>query len=346
MFYRYEIVNNGKEDILYLYLDMKYEFSKDLIGNDYSGLSKRTKNFINTNKINFKGKKVFLIVDGIVVKTIDISGTISKYKSINYNPDEFIIKIELENSSLKELSLRNFLLCQLFSYYSFNLHTEVYKAICILFNTYAYNMMRLNGYIPFNDSFSSYSQLCEYRNISNYDEILDNYNMIINEVEGMFISYNNESILPFIHFSNNGYTLTNKKYPYLSKVKCLWDIVSPYYIKYHDYNYDYLNNLLKINITPKSNIIVSNESDCKKIYIDNKIFSIEEFKKLLNLESSVFYIIVYYNYIRIITSGCGNYYGLSLFSANEIAKNGSNCNNILSYFFPKTRLYKYTKKEH
>ena len=30
MFYRYEIKNNGKEEILYLYLTMSYEFSKEL----------------------------------------------------------------------------------------------------------------------------------------------------------------------------------------------------------------------------------------------------------------------------------------------------------------------------
>ena len=74
MFYRYEIRNNGKEDILYLYLDMREEFSKEL-GRTASNedLSRRTKNFIRNNNINFKGNKVFLIVDGIIVRTLDIS---------------------------------------------------------------------------------------------------------------------------------------------------------------------------------------------------------------------------------------------------------------------------------
>ena len=74
MFYRYEIRNNGKEDILYLYLNMKEEYSKELGRNATNEeLSRRTKNFIRNNNINFIGNKVFLIVDGIIVKTLDIS---------------------------------------------------------------------------------------------------------------------------------------------------------------------------------------------------------------------------------------------------------------------------------
>ena len=74
MFYNYEIKNNGFEDILYLYLSMKYEFSKELIGNDFKDLSRRTKNFINANKISVfcKGDKkleelVYKVVPGVLL---------------------------------------------------------------------------------------------------------------------------------------------------------------------------------------------------------------------------------------------------------------------------------------
>ena len=347
MFYRYEIINNGKEDILYLYLDMKYEFSKELIGNDFNDLSRRTKNFINTNNINFKGKKVFLIVDGIVVKTVDISNiTGNPYKINSYDVDNFNVNIEMENHHFSEMCLRDYLLNQLFFYYNYSLHNEVLKAICVLFNTYAYNMMNSNGYIPYNDSFSNYDSLDDAKNtIPNYDEIIAYFNELINEISCLFLTYNDNYILPFIHYSNNGYTMTNKKYPYLSSVKCLWDLTSPYYIKYHDYDYKYLSSLLNITITNKSSIKITRDYDCKKIIINNKKYSYDEFKKLINLDSSDIYIILYNNYLRIITCGCGNFYGLSLYAANEIAKNGAKYYSILSYFFPKTKLYTYTKKE-
>ena len=73
MFYRYEIKNNGIEDILYLYLDMNNEYSKELsYSNDISDLTRRTKNFVKNTGIDFKGNKVYLVIDNIVVKSIDI----------------------------------------------------------------------------------------------------------------------------------------------------------------------------------------------------------------------------------------------------------------------------------
>lgn len=345
MFYKYEIINNGKEDILYLYLDMKYEFSKEFISNDFKDLSIRTRNFIDTNKINFKGKKVYLIVNGIVVKTVDVSDTNNSQSISNdYSPDSFIVNIELNDHSIKKVSLREYLLNQLHAFYNKTLHTEVLKSICILFNTYAYKMMKENRCIPFNDYFSYYDINDDYNKFDS-DEVIDYLNLIINEVANIFITYKNEYILPFVHFSNNGSTLSNKKYPYLSNIKCLWDLTSPKYISFHDYDFNYISNVFDTKISNNSNIKIINKYNEKLISIDNKIFSFEEFKRILNLESPDFYIIIYSNYLRIITCGCGNFYGLSLYSANEIAKNGSKYYNILSYFFPKTKLYRYTKKE-
>ena len=74
MFYRYEIKNNGNGDALYLYLTMTYEFSKDLdSSSDNSNIIHKTKEFINNNSIDFKGDKVYLVVDGIIIKSFDIS---------------------------------------------------------------------------------------------------------------------------------------------------------------------------------------------------------------------------------------------------------------------------------
>ena len=74
MFYHYEIRNNGKEDILYLYLSLKYEFSREFINND-EDLGRRTNNFIQSNNIPYKGNKVYLVIDGVVVKCVSINKT-------------------------------------------------------------------------------------------------------------------------------------------------------------------------------------------------------------------------------------------------------------------------------
>ena len=54
MFYKYEIKSNGEEDVLYLYLSLNYEFSRELILNSLDeDLTRRTINFIRNNKINY-----------------------------------------------------------------------------------------------------------------------------------------------------------------------------------------------------------------------------------------------------------------------------------------------------
>lgn len=345
MFYRYEIRNNGIEDILYIYLDMKYEFSRELI-NYSSDLGRRTRNFINTNKIDFKGNKVFLIVDGIIVKVLDISGIKPDIINDNkYSCDKYMVNIQLEDDSLCEITLREYLLSSLLFRYINNIHDEVLKSIAILYNTYVYKMMGENGFISSNNSFSYYKHSSLYKaSISNYDTIINRLNKIIDDIDCTYISYNSNYILPFIHYSNSGKTLTNNNYPYLSSVKSLWDLASPYYVEINDFTFDQLNNKLNTNINSNSNISMLVKDSCKKIKFDNNIFTCEEIKKIFNLKSNDIYIIIYNEYIRFITKGWGNSYGLSIFSANEMANNGAKYNNILKYFFPKTDLYKYIKK--
>ena len=73
MFYKYEIRNNGIEDVLYLYLTMNYEFSKEIGANSSDKeITRRTKNFVKNNNIQYNGNKVYLVIDGIVVKSLDI----------------------------------------------------------------------------------------------------------------------------------------------------------------------------------------------------------------------------------------------------------------------------------
>ena len=102
------------------------------------------------------------------------------------------------------------------------------------------------------------------------------------------------------------------------------------------YNYDLNNNPGSAWNTYKTKLI-------KKLKIDNKIFSLEELKNLLNLNSCEFNFIINKDIIKVITKGQGNFLGLSLYGGNEIAKNGSKYNSILKYYFPKAKLLRYIK---
>lgn len=340
MFYKYTTNNINGVEVLYLYLSFKYEFSNEFLNDDKLLLLSR--NYIISNNINFKGKTIYYVVDGIVVKRLDITrdeSIISDY----FSPDNYLINIMLDDNSVCEITLREYLLSILFDFYNSEFPIEVYKCICILYNTYVYKQMNEDNYIKCNSIFNDYKYYKEYRDIyNNYYSLINSFNEIINSVSCMYMQYNNNYILPFIHYCNSGRTRTNKKYPYLTSVKSIWDITSSNYINVVKYSYEDINKLFKISINNKSKIYISNNGTI--INMDNYKISISEFKNILKLNSNDISIIVNNNYIEVITKGIGNSYGLSLFGASCIAKNGGTYYNILNYYFPKVKLYKYIKK--
>lgn len=346
MLYRYEIIPQETEDVLYLYLNMKYEFGKELSFEDMNDIGRRTKNFIQSNHIPFKGNKVYLVVDGVIVKTIDISKYKGDYENnSSYSCDSFMINIRLDDNSLCEISLREYLLGVLLSKYMNSIHDETLKAMCVLYNTYAYQMMSDNNFIFSTNPFAIYKPSTYYKAVVNsYDQVIDKLNKIITEVDCTHMRYKDQYILPFIHYSNTGKTLSNTQYPYLSSVKSLWDLTSPYYIEIKDFSYKEINEKLNISINSHSVINMIMEENSKKVVFGNNIFTIEEIKTVFDLKSSELYIIINNDSLRFITKGWGNSYGLSIFGSNEIAKNGAKYYNILNYYFPKANIYKFVKR--
>ena len=345
MFYRYEIVHD-KEPCLYLYLNMKYEFSSEFSFDNVEDLGRRTKNFIIMNQIPFHGNKVYLVVDGVIVKVLDIKDIQPTILLDNhYSMDSFMVHIQLEDESICEITLREYLTSILFSYYQDNIHDEVYKAIGILFNTYAYDQMKKNTPILSN-GINHYKHLSYYQNIyTDYLVIYQKFQEILTSIDCLYLSYQEQYVLPFIHYSNGGKTLNHPDYPYLSSVKSLWDLASPYYVEIKDISFDEISKKIGTIINANSKITVYEKNHHKMIMIDKNIFSLEEFKNIFSLKSIDFYIIVYNTYLRIITKGYGNAYGLSLFGAEEMAKNGITYSQILKYYFPKVKLFRYVKEK-
>lgn len=345
MFYNYEIRNNNSEEILYLYLNMKYEFSNEFSLEDDIDLARRSKNFIQNNNIPFHGSRVYLIVDGIIVKSIDIANIIGNPITSSFSVNNFMVCIKFDDSSTIEVSLREYLISILFSYFNLDIHDEVLKCICILYSGYAYKLMKTDKLIISTNKFSNYKFVSYYKTIfPHFDSILKKFNYIISEVDSIFLGYNNDYILPFIHYSNGGRTLANNLYPYLSSVKSLWDMASPYYIHIKDISFQEVNNYLDLSLENNSSFFISLKNNSQRIILGNKPYTLKEIKKIFHLNSDNIYLIVYQDFLRIITIGLGNAHGLSIYGANEIAKNGGLFYHILNYYFPKTKLFIHAKE--
>ena len=98
---RYEIVKDGNEEILIIYLNYKYEFSKDFMNfeND-NNLKEKIK------KIKFNGSKVIIMVGTLVLGTLFINASFSPIINNNEISNKNIVKeetsISTENKDLED----------------------------------------------------------------------------------------------------------------------------------------------------------------------------------------------------------------------------------------------------
>ncbi len=354
MFYKYEIKNNGTEDVLYLYLSLAYEFSRELaLESSDKELSRRTRNFIRNHGINYEGSKVYLVIDGIVVKSLDISNTSNPIEilkeSLYYSNEYYLVTVRLNDDAVIELPLKEYLLGALATNIDPLCHSEVLKAISILYRTYVFNKMTNDKEISAFNDYVVFKPISYYKLVwtTDYEDNVRKLEEAIKDTDCLFLSYNKRYILPFIHFSNTGKTFSNNEYPYLSSVRSLWDLASPYYIEVKDYSYDVLSRILGVNIDSKTEFSILDVDDreyIKRMRIGKRVFAGEEFRQLLGLKSLNLNIIINVEGIRIITKGFGNGYGLSIYGANELAKNGCSFSNILKYYFPGVIINKYIKE--
>lgn len=84
MFNNFSIKKEGKEEILYLYLDLNTEFGS-IKNEPKTTINKEVKNYIKKNKIKFKGSKVVLMLGSIMVGCLLYNAPLNKKELPNPN---------------------------------------------------------------------------------------------------------------------------------------------------------------------------------------------------------------------------------------------------------------------
>lgn len=78
MFNKHLIIDNKDEQVLYLFIDYNYEFGNEFLTSNEkkrsTSLFKHITDYIKEHKISFKGTKVFLVVNGIIISSFILSG--------------------------------------------------------------------------------------------------------------------------------------------------------------------------------------------------------------------------------------------------------------------------------
>ncbi|MDD3746563.1 MAG: SpoIID/LytB domain-containing protein [Anaerostipes sp.] len=170
---------------------------------------------------------------------------------------------------------------------------------------------------------------------------------------GKCLVYNDVLIDAYYHELSVGTTLDGqewfqKEIPYLKEKSAFNDTESDDYVDTREYTYgkvvEILENKLKIKITTdtaeKSLTIIDATKNgyVRKIQAGTSKISGTRFANCFNLPSANFYFEHYDGKFRILTLGKGSGLGMSQNTANEMAEKEKTYEQILKYFFPKTKI--------
>lgn len=169
------------------------------------------------------------------------------------------------------------------------------------------------------------------------------------ETRGMVIQSEGEYIYPLYHEVSIGTTISAKELygkdiPYLKTADSSTDVESPDYMKVEEWAYEDALNLIKkekpeTEVTREQleeKIVVTSKTSSgyvKKLKVGNTTFTGEQWKKIFDLNSTNFYIEDYEGKMRMVTLGKGHGLGLSLYGANELAKQGAGYKKILTHYY-------------
>ena len=318
----YKIAKSGNEEILYLYLNVDYEFGKDLEEDD---LEKKARNYLVTHDINFNGNKIVFIVNGISTKIITIE-----------NNKTYLNNYLITLNTKEKMTLKEILLSLLFSNINISLREETLKALTVLYRgEIIYNLN--SNYLDINKLSLSYHNYNYYKVTypETYKSKFEIFNKVIDKTDGEYLINNGKPIKCFTHLVSNGYTEEDKSIPYTVKKESLWDLAYPNYLQRKNFSIKEFKerlNLKSDNFNIKITSI-SNSNRIKELDLGERKIDARSLAVYLDLPSTDITIIIKKDYLTFITRGIGSGLGLSIIGADNLSELGYNYKQILNYYF-------------
>lgn len=229
---------------------------------------------------------------------------------------------------------------------------EMLKAQAVIARTQIYKMMQEQHITNLEAKhLSQYMSMSEMEKVWGYHKMQEYYSRFkraAEESSGMVMTYQGKYIEPCYYAVSNGYSRDGNQvyhseaYPYLQKQENPYDILSEDYLKVTMFDKknmaEKLSEALREELPQElmEEIEIGERDDAgyvTRIKIGEHIMAGEEFRKVLELNSSCLEIENVDKKIRITTKGLGHGIGLSQYNANEMAKNGEDYREILAYYF-------------
>ena len=113
MFYKYLLINDDGNKVLYLYVDNNFEFGSMDYKKDKDNIYLKVKKYMERMGISFSGNKVCFVKNGIIIGMIDISDYDFSYNRlveiIDANSSDKLIDMEKSNGLIEKLKLNEYI---------------------------------------------------------------------------------------------------------------------------------------------------------------------------------------------------------------------------------------------
>lgn len=366
MFYKHLVTDDNGKSAIYLYLTNNYEISSDMyVVKDNNSIMNSAKNYLDTFDISYKGRDIYLVVNDVIVGRLQLKDFLKKPKYIEYvrfgktyrmefldsqeYPSIKFVDVRRSSGILERMKMGEYLFGVVAREMPFIENKEMLKAQAVLARTYLLKMLERGENIKETNKYQLYfdkgylrllwkDKFKEYR-----DKIID----AILETSREVLKYNGEYIECFTHYQNVGRTedaetILKLSYPYLVSVDSYEDN-SKSLVRYRKVSNEYLSNLLNMEIYEGMPLkILKSSSAYNVIYIQfgNKVFDGLILARKLGLISNSYTVEVGRDFTTFLTKGCGHALGLSKCGAKVMAESGYTYQQILSHYYPNTRLLK------
>lgn len=199
-----------------------------------------------------------------------------------------------------------------------------------------------------NQAWESTAQLKTKWGIDNFNTYYQKIRLAVEQTAGIIMIYQNRPIDAVFHSTCSVGTADAREVwhhsvPYLQSTNCGFDYDSPHYQSSVNIRWTELSEMFGIPSGTSFQIRIRQRSSLGRVLwisVGNKLYSGEDFRKMLHLNSTLFSCSLNKSRVFFKVIGYGHGVGMCQYGAEGMAKHGWNYHQILSHYYRGIKFYK------
>lgn len=304
-----------------------------------------------------------MIVSGVILQVFSRTNgdvpedtfSTNETQSVFVSPESVTVPVLLNNGEIIKMELEEYLIGVVLAEMPTTFEASALEAQAVVARTYALKrckeMRHSQGAVCADSACcQAYVSTAQYLDGLGYQEDVDIARETVYATAGMVLTYENELAEATYFHSSGGKTeeavaVWGADYPYLQAVESPGEEEVEHYSAEIYFDKETLEQLLNISLSGRPNSWLgwtthTTGGGVNRIHFAGREYSGVQFRKLLNLNSTAFSIKAEEGGIRITTLGKGHRVGMSQCGAQAMALDGATCEQILSHYYPGTRIDK------